>query len=281
MEHKNQLRKILPSILIIILIVTVISCSLKDDSTISPSSIEEDTAKPTSIRLPSPYPTATRIPSPTKALFSPTESSIPETPTNTLSSLTITSIPGGQTNTPIVTTTPVTEIDDSGMNNPYQDKECGIDFIYPINWEVFPIEGIGYNTDCSLGLRPLNYDQVREESEILLNEYAFSLEVRSSSFDQATFGCFFVMRDDEWYVEGRHTNYSPAEIMMRGDYLLLRGEGIVGLYSKDTLSYIGLGSMERALLYNRNGRSMCLMADTEEIGEAFEMVLRTFYFVDD
>jgi len=106
------------------------------------------------------------------------------------------------------------------------------------------------------GLRPVDWRESVQDSELDLPQYPLTVAVASAPAEQVSYLVFIEPRDSEWVVTGRQGYEEPAESSQVGGNLLVRGVGAFGLYTKETASYAGIGEAARAFLWDGGNRTV-------------------------
>jgi len=195
----------------------------------------------------------------------PTITKIRDIPTNTY------------TSTSIMITEPyttATQISTHNAGEIFEDRECGITFEYPINWEIQPIPSEDKRIRCRYAINPPNYSKTIEESEIELERYAIILGGVNNGFYEAADKMGFGYDKNGWFVYGRQNSKSPAELIRDGDRFILRGRNTFGTYSK-LGGYAGLAEMDSAVIYIKGNVSAYLYDTISTYNDCFEYILQT------
>jgi len=184
----------------------------------------------------------------------------------------------------------------------FRSKACACSFAVPNGWEVVvnPATGVAkpvkarMREECSFGLRPKNWEKIRQKSDTELGEFALHLYVFDDTLAAAAREAFFAtvgeirkepaspalvgLREDAWLLVGcQGSTTEPSEIGHHG-WKGIMGEAEVGHVLKDGEGNAGLGPDFRAAISDRR-RAAAFVADSREGNDAFERVVFSFRFL--
>jgi hypothetical protein len=156
---------------------------------------------------------------------------------------------------PILETTPVGETCQA-----LENRQCGFRIDMPFDWVA-----VDYTSNtwyqhpkvdkCIFGLRPGNWQEMQQQSDILLEEVPVIIVIASAPPQAVSALVFLWYKEGTWFVEGRHSLRAETEVRYLHGNLLVRRQGTYGLMTKDTYSYAGLGGVWRALLWDGGERT--------------------------
>jgi len=164
-----------------------------------------------------------------------------------------------------------------------QSTDCHFTLVVPDGWEALNDPDSAWFQDrsvgpCVLGLRPMDWRESVQDSELDLPQYPLTVAVASAPAEQVSYLVFIEPRDSEWVVTGRQGYEEPAESSQVGGNLLVRGVGAFGLYTKETASYAGIGEAARAFLWDGGNRTALFEELLYAQTSVLDQVIQSFAF---
>jgi len=153
------------------------------------------------------------------------------------------------------------ELDSSSIA--FTDTLCRITFNYSKGWMAQKIKEQYQETECYFGLRSSDWDTVQVEDEFEVSDFSIYISVYAgsldSSRDQELRG--YVFEDSTWWIEGRGGTRTDGNVISSPYWTGITGNSEVGLYRKNDGGYFGSATTPVAILDNKKGRLVEIVAD--------------------
>jgi hypothetical protein len=155
-----------------------------------------------------------------------------------------------------------------------QLADCRLAFASPAGWQTDIRER---NDVCWIRLRPEDWTQEIQSSDIDLPDYPVEVEARHQSFLSAAEQAGFEWRQGKWLAHGRQGMETDVEAISGEGWGGLRAAPQIGSHYKKG-GFAGLAETDRILIQAKDGR-IALIEGLGRAHEASEKILSTFRFL--
>jgi hypothetical protein len=164
-----------------------------------------------------------------------------------------------------------------GRGSRYENVRCGVAVVLPPGWTATEIKDPSSDTSCAIGLRPANWNQLRQRAACHASEYAVYLSVHDGSLEDVEAGTL-MKEDGAWMIEGRAGARNEAKVFQHPLGRGVKGTSDVGCYdAEDGNGYDG--AAETGVAYvETGGRVVGFVADVNlpfDAKSAFQRIVNS------